>query len=373
MEDYTRTLAHVEKITAIDPIPGADAIEVASVLGWKCVVGKKDNFKVGDSIVYIEIDSIMPEKPEYEFLRQRKFRVRTIKLRGQVSQGLVLPMSVLPEKKYKEGQDVTELLGVTHYDPESPTHGEPKVPQNKYLRFITKFLFRFWIFRKLLLPLMRKEKGAWPEWFSKTDEERIQGEPSFLRDFKGCVCYVTEKCDGQSATFFYKKSKVNLLKNAIFGVCSRSQWLKTPDDSNWWKSARKYNLEQVLANYYKEMGKELVIQAEQVGPGIQKNKYGLKEVELRVFNIKNITDNYHFDAMEMELFCKENGLQTVPILNTQFILTETVEEMVKLADGKSQLNDKVDREGIVIRYIKEGKKLMSFKAISNTFLLKNEE
>jgi len=370
-----RILCHTEKITAIEPIQGADAIEVASVLGWKIVIAKKDNFKVGDMIVYIEIDSVVPERPEFEFLRPRKFRIRTIKLRGQVSQGLILPITVLPTANYKEGQDVTELVGATHYDPESPLHLEKNKDFTKrpFVNKILKFLFNYGIFRKLLLPFLQKEKGAWPAWFSKTDEPRIQGEPSILQKHKDKVFYITEKCDGQSVTFFFKKVKVNLLKNTIFGVLTRNNWLKTPDDSNWWKTARKYNLEKILTDYYKKTGKEICIQGEQIGPGIQKNKYELKEIELRVFNVIDLATNYHFNGKEMLDFCEEVGLTPVPVLDLNFKLPETVKEMVDMAEGKSVLNQKTIREGLVMRCIENGQKLVSFKAINNSFLLKHEE
>lgn len=113
-----RKLASVQRIIDLRPIEKADAIEVAQVLGWECVV-KKNEFKIGDMVVYIEVDSIVPDRSEFEFLRDRKFRVRTIKLRGQVSQGLVLPMSVLPQTKiYAEDEDVTNTLGIKKYDPQ---------------------------------------------------------------------------------------------------------------------------------------------------------------------------------------------------------------------------------------------------------------
>jgi hypothetical protein len=370
-----RILCHMEKITAIDPIQGADAIEVATILGWKVVIAKVDNFKVGDLVVYIEIDSVLPERPEFEKFRTRKFRIRTIKLRGQVSQGLVLPLAVLPVGKYKEGQDVTELIGATHYDPESPLHTdvEKEFTKRPFVNKILKFLFNYWIFRKLLLPLIRKEKGGWPQWFSKTDEPRIQGMPSILEKHKDKVFYVTEKCDGQSSTFFVKNVKKGIFTKLIFGVLSRNNWLKTPHDCNWWNMARKYNLEKVLTDYYNETGREICIQGECIGPGIQKNKYELKELELRVFNVMDLEENYHFDSKEMVVFCEKTGLTPCPILDMNFKLPETVKEMVDYAEGKSVLNQKTIREGVVIRCIENGEKLVSFKAINNNFLLKHEE
>lgn len=112
-----RKLATIREIAEIKPIPDADRIEVARIDGWEVVVSKKDNFHVGDRVVYVEIDSKMPETPEYEFLKSRKYVVKTIVMRGQVSQGLVMPLSVLPIGEYKLGQDVTGILGITKYDP----------------------------------------------------------------------------------------------------------------------------------------------------------------------------------------------------------------------------------------------------------------
>ena len=105
-------LASIQKVIKLTPIEGADKIETATILGWEIVV-KKDEYKVGELCSYIQIDTIVPEMPEYEFLRSRKFRVRTIKLRSQISQGLIVP---LPNGNWKEGDDVTEILGVKKFE-----------------------------------------------------------------------------------------------------------------------------------------------------------------------------------------------------------------------------------------------------------------
>ena len=153
-----RALAHVELITAIEPIPNATAIEVATVLGWRVVISKADNFKIGDKVVYIEIDSRVPERPEFEFLRDRKFRVRTIRLRGQYSQGLILPVSILKNKNYDVGTDVTKELGIVYYIPEDNVRKAEKVPKSvKYQSMAArhKNLFKKQPFRWL----MRREWG----------------------------------------------------------------------------------------------------------------------------------------------------------------------------------------------------------------------
>ena len=207
-----RRLAHVERIDWIKPIDGADNIELCGVLGWQCVIAKKDNFKVGDYVVYCEIDSQMPERPEYEFLRDRKFRIRTIKLRGVVSQGLVLPVTVLKgnNRYWAEpgigffgdvGDDVTEALGITKYL--SPSERDEISQQERKLanekNKLKKFMMRYSWFRKLFLS--KKQKSGFPYWVSKTDEERIQNIPQVLEQFKDKEVYVTEKIDYQSVTF----------------------------------------------------------------------------------------------------------------------------------------------------------------------------
>ena len=137
-----RQLASIRRISDIRLIAGADRIVVAQVDGWECVV-QKDEFHVGDRVVYIEVDSVVPERPEFEFLRDRKFRVRTIKLRGQVSQGLVLPLSILPTGNYEDGADVTDVLGVTKYDPQAQQEAlllqrQPKAPKNKFVKLVVE-------------------------------------------------------------------------------------------------------------------------------------------------------------------------------------------------------------------------------------------
>lgn len=200
-----RKLATVRVIKNIEPIPDADKIVKLTVDGWHVVASKTDGFKIGDLVVYIEIDSVMPEKPEYEFLRSRKFRVRTIILRGQISQGLVLPLTILPQdKKWKVGDDVTDILGVTKYDPE--LEQENKVTENqgkkKPKNPIVKWLCRFKWFRNWYYP--PKISGNFPDWIKKTDEERIQNVPHIFDFIKknNISLSVTEKVDGTSATFF---------------------------------------------------------------------------------------------------------------------------------------------------------------------------
>ena len=157
-----RHLATIREITTLRPIAGADRIEVAQVDGWECVV-QKGEFHTGEHIVYIEVDSIVPERPEFEFLRDRKFRVRTIKLRGQVSQGLVLPLSILPNGAPADlGADVTDVLGIKKYDPEAQQEAQlltkqPAKPKSALMRFLMRFKW----YRKL--PMKSPPKCGFPD------------------------------------------------------------------------------------------------------------------------------------------------------------------------------------------------------------------
>jgi RNA ligase (TIGR02306 family) len=123
-----RKLASLQTVKHVRPIPGADNIEAVGVLGWQCVA-KKGEFRAGDPCVYFEIDSLLPDQPRYEFLRQSsfkpdlgKFKLRTVRLRKQLSQGLALPVGLFPEAACLPiGADLTALLGVEQYEPPIPT------------------------------------------------------------------------------------------------------------------------------------------------------------------------------------------------------------------------------------------------------------
>ena len=371
-----RKLAHIEIIESLAPIQGADRIEVATVLGWQCVV-KKGEFNVGDKIIYVEPDSIMPEKPEYEFLRERKFRIRTIKLKGQVSQGLILPIDTF---RGSVGDDVTKLLGITKYL--SPSEREEINQQERKLaneqNKLKKFMMRYSWFRRLFLS--RRQIEGFPYWVSKTDEERIQNIPKVLEQFKDKEIYVTEKIDYQSVTFTGKMVSNTtpiigkfLPKKFQFVVCSRNL---TNNDKNslYWKIAQKYNLEQILRE-----NPTLTIQGEQGDTKVQGNKYGITEPTMWVFNIIDHEKGYHYTYYEIYDFCKKYNLNVVPFVSTtpftDFMycklskLGSTVQELVEFSKGKSVLAD-IPREGIVVRCIENGKKLLSFKVINPDFLLK---
>jgi len=383
-----RKLASIQKIVSVSPIEDADRIEIAQVLGWQCVVAKKDNFKAGDLIVYIEIDSIVPERNEFEFLRDRKFRVKTIKLRKQISQGLVMPLSILygftqdvsdgyfetlrEEVKYTEGEDVTELLGIKKYD--SQATEEEALNEIKHRSKVMQYLMGYKTFRKIYLALNSKNKGSWPQWITHTDEERIQTCAKLLTTNIDKNFSITEKLDGQSATYFLHKTWKWGFPVWQFGVCSRNIWLKTPDNSNYWKIAKKYNIEKQL----RKMGREAVIQGEILNTNVQSNKYKVTEPDFYVFTIA--FNGQRVPTYVMETNVLELGLKVVPIINHKFNFVDNfgnvsevkdiVQKMVTLSTNKSRLAD-IQREGIVCRLNDNSN--VSFKVINPEFLLKYNE
>ena len=339
-----RKLATIREITDIRAIDGADMIELATVGGWNVVVAKNVGHKIGDKVVYCEIDSFLPIKEEFEFLRkssykkmgdQEGFRLKTIKLRGQVSQGLILPISVVPIAQFAtghnlpEGLDVTEMLGIVKYEPPIPAE------------------------------LSGKVKGLFPSFIPKTDEERIQNLTKEYGEWKHQSkhqFYVTEKLDGSSATYY--------IKDGEFGVCSRNLELLETEGNTFWKVARELNLEENM----KATGKNISLQGELIGEGIQGNPYKIKGQTVRFFTGFDIDKYQRISFPELVVMLSDMGLQYVPILNQKlgFVLPETVEDMLKYAEAKSVLNDKTEREGVVVRSM-DG--TISFKAISNKFLL----
>jgi len=342
-----RKLASIQKIKSINAIPNADKIEVAEILGWHCVV-KKGEFKVGDRCVYFEVDSLLPIRPEFEFLRKQYFkktdfgegfRLKTIRLRGCISQGLVMPLSIVPKMILEEGEDVTELMEVKLYQPPFPAD----------LKGIIK--------------------GAFPSFIAKTDETRVQVLQNVLTRHKGETCYFTEKIDGTSATFY--------IKDGVFGVCSRNMELCESENA-YWRIAKEYDIE----NKLRKFGLDIAIQGEIFGTGLQENPLKLPKKEIRFFNAFNIKDFKFYDFKDFENIMETLELPIVPILSTDFVLIDDVEELLKLATRRSTINPKSWAEGIVIRPLIEkfdmqmaqgfGNGRISFKAVNPEYLLESD-
>jgi len=336
-----RKLATIREVKDIREIPGADRIQLAIVDGWECVI-KKNEVKTGDHIIYIEIDSILPEKPEFEFLRPRNFRIKTIKLRGQISQGLVLPISYLgKKKKYNLGEDVTSEMGIKKYDPEIIKEKEIRLPKakNRLERWLMKFeWYCNWKKRKIA-----KKQKPFPSWISKTNETRIQ---NLVKDFEkavkdGVVFFVTEKLDGQSFTTYINKQ-------STIGICSRNLEVSKADDSNYASIFSSCKLEKIMIELKKKLSaKTIILQGEICGPGIQSNKYKLSKLELFIFNF--IIDGKIKNYIQMKEILEPMGLQLVPLLETNFSLLPTISDMVNYSKGFSSILPTQKREGLVIR------------------------
>lgn len=339
-----RKMATIRRINNIFPIDNADAIEQAIVDGWGVVV-KKNEFNVGDLVIFCEIDSFIPnsiasfltkpgkEPKEYNGIRGE--RLRTVKLRNTLSQGLILPYSLLDNsaKDFSVGDDVSEYLGIIKYDPPIPAQ------------------------------LAGLARGNFPKHIPKTDQERCQNlvNEIELACQEGRIYEVTEKLHGSSATYF-------LDFNDEFHVCSRNLDLKSSDTNTFWNIAEKYNIEDKMRKYgYRGYA----IQGELIGEGINGNMYGIKGHDFYVFDIYTVENSSYLSGTDRRNLCEVLRLNHVPVLEPSFQLEHTVEEILKLAEAKSVLNRKVEREGIVFKNIYNTSD--SFKAVSNKYLLKGGE
>jgi len=386
-----RKLASIQRILKIEPIPNADAIEVATVLGWHCVI-KKDEFKVNDLVVFIEPDSICPDRPEFEFLKDsqgKMKKIRTVKLRGQISQGLVMPLSILPNhsgnpEDYCEDFDVTEILGITKYEPEvsADIRDNQKVARYVYPKWIPKFIATYlnsWFPKWFKRNLATKAGESFPYFVPKTDETRVQVLQKLLDKYQGTKCYITEKLDGSSITIY--------LKNGEFGVCSRNIDLAETEGNTFWDTVRTMDIEEKMRKYAEVASvvplKNFALQGELLGEGIQSNKLKIKGHTIRFFNVFNIDKQQYLDFHEFEAIICVLALETVPVLSTDFTLTNNIDELVEMSKGSSTITPQTKREGIVIRPLEETedrelhcqlvRNRISFKAINPEFLLKYGE
>lgn len=341
----SRTLASIQRITALNPIEGADAIEVADVLGWKVVV-KKGEYEVGDLAIYLEIDSVPPDEEQYRFLwkfaeqRPNNFRVKTIKLRGQISQGILFPLRadrspyignahrwwMSDEFIVEESEDVTDRLGITKYEAPLP-RGSDDIA------------------------------GQFFDGVPKTDEERVQSSTGrkHLEALLSRPYYITIKCDGASMTVAMHDGEPK--------VASRNYRLALTQDSAYWNAAVNSGLLDWVA-----LNPKYAVQGELVGPGIQGNRLGLTEHRCLVFNIFDRNEGRYLTLAGM---LQDMPFDLVPLLEWGLSFGATADELLAFAEGKYE-GTKNEREGIVIRNNDDGP-FTSFKAISNRYLLKGGE
>lgn len=343
----TRKLASIKPITHIKPIPDADAIECAIVDGGWPVVVKKGEYKPGDVAIYLEIDSWVPhelapflskgqEPREYNGVKGE--RLRTVKLRGQISQGLLLPVEL---SFFRDpGTDVTEVLGIQKWEPPIPAQ------------------------------LQGQMKGPFPYFVPKTDQERCQNlRAEIFEDHRGELYEVTVKLDGSSTTIFVKDGEVN--------VCSRNINLCETEGNSFWEAAREQNIVEPLLQLCEERGEEYALQGELIGEGIQGNPEKLKGQKFYLFDIYSITESRYLRRGERQTILDNlrflgSDIEHVPILDVCFDVTRTfytVDDVVNFAEGPS-LNPQIQREGVVFKSLTSD---FTFKAISNSYLLKHKD
>lgn len=362
-----RRLVTIQKIEKLYPIiflneddvaEEATNIELAQVLGWHVVV-QKGLYKEGDLCIYAEIDSIFPELPVFEFLRPKKFRIKTVKIKGQVSQGICFPLSILDElpkvdkeklgdideKDIKtlelvEDADVTDLIGVIKYDPELAQERSGNA-------------------------FLGGSKGNFPGFLVKTDQTRIQAMPKLLAKYKGQKFVITEKLDGSSMTIYNFNDEKE--------ICSRNLKVKEDEKNAFWKVNYKYDILNRIPTGF-------AIQGELVGPGVQKNKYKLEELDVYFFDVYDINKAEYLFPEDAEEFIKKLDLKFVPNLGI-IELPDSVDELVKMSEVTTSALAPVLREGLVFKASKslgilEDPNLkigrLSFKVISPKFLLENK-
>ena len=340
-----RKLASIQRIWKIEPIEGADKIELAHVLGWQCVV-KKGEFKKGDFGIYFEVDSFLPIKPEFEFLRNSSykkselmgegFKLRTQKIRGEISQGLLLPIDILPFE-VELGDDVTEILGVRKWEiEERATTGGTVI-------------------------------GTLPQDIPHTDEVRIQSEPRLIESFRNLEYYISTKMDGSSHS-------ISIDSNG-FHVTGHNYEYKDDGKCSFYNLVKERVYESLMQEYMDaEDISTLTIQGEFCAPGIQKNRLGLAKPEWYVFTIR--VNGRRVGLNEMMAIAERIGLTLVPIEELGYDLPSiypTVDCLLNRAEGEYPNGGQ--KEGVVIRPIEPIwsnliNAELSMKAINNQYLLK---
>ena len=386
-KDGVRELAYLVKIDELRPIEGYDRVEHARVGGWWVIV-KKDQFKVGDTAIYIEVDSKVPEKEPFMFLEKRKFKVKTLKMCKVISQGLLMEPADFGWKndEVSVGDFVTQKLGITYAEAEDNKRKAASADKYKLMaqrngKLFAKQPFR-WLMRrdwgkKLLFIFFGKKKdkkNGWPAWVSKTDEERCQNMPWLFPGNPEEEWIATEKVDGTSTTFTMK----GFGRGRQFFICSRNVVFDKPgkncyyDTNVYLEMAEKYNIEKVLEEilwHYSAVCNFITIQGETYGATIQKRDYGLKDRDFKAFNvILGYKDGHteRLNPMEMKELLDEFKVPTVDIVDEHFKIPETCEQLLTLAGGPSAIDGGM-REGLVFRSY-DG--VRSFKAVDNNFLLK---
>lgn len=366
-----RKLATIRKITNIVPIENCDNIALAIVDGWTVII-KKSEFSIGDSCVFFEIDSFLPIEPRYEFLKKTTkfdgkegYRIKTMKMKGVLSQGLALPLTMFPEVS-TDDDDVTAKLNIIKFDLEQFYGANTAGPRER-------------------------KYGSFPTFIPKTDQPRIQNMTHMFLTHKGTTFEETLKLDGSSMTCYKIPNKPTLFQRVLsffgkqlptykFGVCSRNVDLKPSDNkvqvfdnfgkksvyaqSDFWATAIKMDIENKLPIGY-------AIQGELIGPSIQANHEKVSSLDYFVFDVFDINKKQYLTPEARREFCKHNNIQHVPVTNPNATpLQMTLEELLAHVDTES-MNPGTVSEGRV--YKSNSYPTMSFKVINNKYLLKHEK
>lgn len=339
-----RPLATVVVVRKVLPVPGADMICLAEINGWQCVI-KKDEFAEGDLAIYYSIDSVPDfSDPNFDVVKRRGGRIKTIRLRGVLSQGMLSPLSWLQSRGHdptglREGDDVTEKMGVTKYISEEE--------MDQY-------------FPDGIGKAIDENRLPFPSEVPKTDETRLQDRPQFLGYLADRNIVITRKEDGCSATFMWKQG--------VFSICGRnfSYLAPTPTCRYYYLIANKLRMEEAMRG----VGRDLAIQGEIVGPKINGNRMRLEEYHFKVFNVFDISTHKFLLWREVRALCESLGLSTVPVIfhGNSSSLDLTVPAFLGMPDDQTYTAGAL-AEGIVVKTDDEGPRL-SFKVISNRYILK---
>lgn len=401
-----RTQAHLEKVVKVYPIEGADNVEMCQILDYHVVVQKSHAFKSGDLVVYIEVDSIVPDGmprekmlemrvlkkklaetskmdrapiqaeidevlktniiPEFEFLRAKHFEINTMKFAklNVFSLGIIFPITLLdsfkarlPEDNHlklltpKEELDVTELLGVTKQaDGDDDVTLLENVSSGLEKRFMRYSWYRR-LSKKVRKFLSIQEKGVWPDFLPpQSSEDNVQKVFTRIKTkLAGKRLVATEKLEGQNIAFFAKEVPfLKFWKRKVVGVCSHHRYIRSPDGSGFWKNVKRLGYNKKIA----EIPGNWFVRGEQCGPGVitgAKNIYEFEDKKIFVFEVWNLDTITILGHDATKAFCEEHGFPMVPILDENYILPETVQEVLDASDGESVLGVKPKREGEIIR------------------------
>lgn len=397
-----RELAYVVAIDEIRPIEGYDRVEHARVGGWWVIV-RKDQFKVGDLAIYIEVDSKVPEKEPFMFLDKRNFKVKTIKMCKVISQGLLMSpedfgwtihadtcgITIVAETEtgglevYERGTFLTTKLGITYADAADNKRKANSADKYKLMaqrngKLFSKQPFR-WLMRrtwgkKLLFIFFGKKKdkkNGWPSHIaSKTDVERVQNMIWILQDKKPFVA--TEKVDGSSMSVMAERSKFNKINKY---VCSRNVVFENPEqdcyyDTNiYFEAYEKYNLGEKIEHMLKDLNlSNIAIQMEVYGDGVQKRNYSMNNGERKIAVFHILSNNVKMPMEKVVELCEKYDLPHVPIIDNNYILPDTIEELQTYVESAPSAIDGLDKEGIV--FYDKATGTQYFKFVSPNFLMK---